>query len=161
MEELLGIGRDPHDFTVLNVAIRALVIFFFAVFLVRIADKRFLSKKSAFDAVLGFLLASVLSRAVNGSAPLVPTLVAGLVIVLLHRCMGHLARHWHFIGRFIKGNSDLLIEDGRLNEKAMSCNAFSQHDLEEDLRLHGVESIDDVKTAYVERSGEVSIIKKA
>ena len=34
--------------------------------MVRLGDKRFLSKKTAFDAILGFILASMLARAVNG-----------------------------------------------------------------------------------------------
>ncbi len=40
-----------------------------ALVMVRSGDKRFFARKSAFDVILGFMLASVLSRAINGSAP--------------------------------------------------------------------------------------------
>jgi hypothetical protein len=42
--------------------------------MVRVANKRIFSKTTAFDAVLGFIMASMLARAVNGSAAFFPTL---------------------------------------------------------------------------------------
>jgi uncharacterized membrane protein YcaP (DUF421 family) len=36
----------------------------------------------------------------------------------------------------------------------------SEHDLFEGLRLHGVERLEDVKLAYKERNGEISVIRR-
>ena len=136
-------------------------MFVAAIVMVRMADKRFLSKKSAFDAVLGLILASTLARAVNGSAPFVPTLVGGFVLVLLHRLAAAIAFHWHSFGHLIKGSADVLIENGKLNEQQMRRNAVTIHDLEEDLRLNGsVSKADEVQLAKIERNGELSVIKK-
>ena len=60
--------------------------------IVRCGDRRFLSQKTVFDAVLGFILASVLARAVNGTAAFVPTLGAGFVLVVLHRMLAYWSR---------------------------------------------------------------------
>jgi uncharacterized membrane protein YcaP (DUF421 family) len=59
---------------VLQVSLRALIMFIAALIIVRLGSKRFLARKTAFDFILAFMLGSMLSRAINGSAELLPTL---------------------------------------------------------------------------------------
>ena len=159
-EEFLGIGVEPKEFSSLQVSARALVVFLYSIVLVRIGDKRFLSRKSALDAVLGFILASMMARAVNGSGALVPTLAGGAVLVLAHRSLSHLAMRWHWFERLVKGRSDLVIKDGELQESQVRANNFSRADLLEDMRLRGIEDVASVKTGYVERSADLSVVRK-
>jgi uncharacterized membrane protein YcaP (DUF421 family) len=158
--QLLGIGLDSKDLSVLQVCSRGTLIFFYCIFLVRLADKRFLSRKTALDAVLGFILASMMARAVNGSSPLAPTLAAGLLLVLLHRLLARATLRWHALGGWIKGAADLVIENGCPVQKALRKNDFSEADMMEDLRLAGVESPADVQSAHIERNGRMSVIKR-
>ena len=160
IEGILGIGVEPKDLTITHVCVRGVVIFLYCIFLVRIGDKRFLSRKSALDAVLGFILASMMARAVNGSAPFVATLVGGAVLVLLHRLIAHLAVRWHFVGKWVKGRSDLVIENGEVRLAELRRNSFSEADMLEDLRLRGVDTPKDVRAAFVERNGQLSVIKQ-
>ena len=157
--ELLGLGLEPKDLNILQVNVRALTIFVAAIAMVRFADKRFLSKMTALDAILGFILASMLARAINGSAAILPTIVAGFVLVLTHRLFCLIAMHSHKFGRLVKGHQDLLVKDGKVIERSMRANHLSREDLLEELRQHGqTESPEDVKTAYIERSGKISVI---
>jgi uncharacterized membrane protein YcaP (DUF421 family) len=124
-------------------------------------DKRFLSKRSAFDAVLGFILASMLARAVNGSSAFFPTLGGGFVIVALHRLLAFLTRNTHWFGNLIKGRAELVIENGIVNPAVMKANDLSKHDLIEDLRMNGnIGDVANVKAAYYERNGQVSVVKE-
>ncbi|MEY2428222.1 MAG: hypothetical protein QOJ40_1107, partial [Verrucomicrobiota bacterium] len=75
--DLLGLGLEPRDVTFLQMSLRAVIVFLISLITVRFAHKRFLSSMSAFDALLGFILASMLSRAINGSAPFFQTLGTG------------------------------------------------------------------------------------
>ena len=151
---------DSKDLTTTHVCARAILIFFYLVVLVRFGDKRFLSRKTALDAVLGFLLASMMARAVNGSAPLVPTLVGGLVVVMLHRVVSHLCVHCHWLGTLVKGHSNVVIREGTVVEGSLRKESFSEADMLEDLRLNGVASPGEVELAHVERNGEISVIKR-
>src|SRR5688572_32248669 len=108
----LGLDVDPKELNFLQVTLRGLIVFIFAIAIVRVADKRFLSRKTAFDIVLGLILASVLARAINGSAPFIGTIVASFVLVLAHRLLADLSSRWHWFGKLIKGNDDLIITDG-------------------------------------------------
>src|SRR4029450_2894810 len=89
LESLLGLGRDAAALTFVQISLRGVVVFVAALVIVRFGDRRFLSQKTAFDAVLGFVLASMLARAVNGTAAFFPTLGGGFVLVVLHRLLAY------------------------------------------------------------------------
>ena len=94
LHDLLGLGLEPKNLTALHVTLRSIIVFLVTLMIVRVGNKRFLSGMSAFDAIVGFILASVLARAVNGSAAFFPTLVGGFVLVLLHRLLAMAAFRW-------------------------------------------------------------------
>jgi uncharacterized membrane protein YcaP (DUF421 family) len=161
MSRTLGLERAPNELSFGQIALRGLIVFFVTLVMVRLGDRRFLSKKTAFDAILGLILASMLARAVNGTAAFFSTLGGGFVLVGLHRLVAFAARHSHFLGTLVKGESDLLIKDGDVQLRAMNKNDLSERDLLEALRLNGhVENPDEVKTAFLERSGDVSVVPK-
>jgi len=156
---LLGLGLEARDLTFLQVSLRGIFVFLATLVMVRFGHKRSLARKSAFDAVLIVILASVLSRAINGNAPFFATIGGSFVIVLLHRLFALIAYHSHWFGILIKGRPELIIEDGNFIRGTMRRNHISTHDIEEDMRLRGhTDQIDKVKKARVERSGDVSFV---
>src|SRR6266571_554136 len=78
---LLGLGARPEELTFVQISLRGVVVFIATLIMVRLGHKRSLARKTAFDAVLLVILASVLSRAINGSAAFFATLGGGLVLV--------------------------------------------------------------------------------
>jgi uncharacterized membrane protein YcaP (DUF421 family) len=158
---LLGLGAEPQDLTFLQISLRGVIVFIATLIMVRLGHKRSLSRKTAFDAVLLVILASVLSRAINGSAAFFATLGGGLVLVLLHRLLAFIAFHWHWFGGLIKGSPEVIVEDGDFVLRTMRRNHISTHDVEEDMRLSlRDDDISKVKRARVERSGDISFIKR-
>ena len=161
INEFLGSGVDPRDLTFLQISLRGVIVFVLTLAMIRLGDKRFLSRKTAFDAVLGVLLASMLARAVNGSGAFWPTLGGGFVLVLLHRLIAFSSRRWNAFGTLVKGTSDMVIRDGKVIQSALAANDMSRDDLLEDLRLHGkVDRPEDVRIAYIERNGQTSVVPK-
>ena len=162
LEGWLGLGRQATALTFLQISLRGVIVFFAALVIVRCGDRRFLSQKTAFDAVLGFILASMLARAVNGTASFFPTLGGGFVLVMLHRVLAYWARRSHGFGNLIKGRSDVLIRDGELDAERAKHNRISVHDVEEDLRLHGnVANVADVSLGVFERNGHISVVRRS
>src|SRR5207248_839986 len=89
----------------------------------------------------------------NGSAPFVPTLVVGFVLVLLRRLFALGAYASHAFGILVKGKPVVIVENGRIDRKNMRVNHITQHDLEEDMRLDAqIEDPSKIKIARVERS---------
>jgi uncharacterized membrane protein YcaP (DUF421 family) len=160
LQSLLGISTQPKELTFLQVSVRGVVVFIATLVMVRLSSKRSLAEKTAFDAVLVVIIGSMLSRAINGSAAFLPTLGSGFVLVLLHRLFGFTAFYSHAFGIVLKGKPAVLIQNGRLQHKNMLWNHISEHDLQEDMRLEAkTDDLSKIKTARVERSGDISFIK--
>jgi uncharacterized membrane protein YcaP (DUF421 family) len=158
---LLGPDGKATQLTLLQISIRALTIFVVGLALVRIGDRRSLSEKTAFDAIFIVLVGSMLSRAINGTAPFFTTIAAGIVLMVIHRAFAFAACHSHAFGKLLKGQPITVVRNGEIDWQRLQQNLVSKHDFEEDLRLDA--HTDDVATihlARLERSGDISFIKK-
>jgi uncharacterized membrane protein YcaP (DUF421 family) len=157
----LGPDGKATELTLLNISIRALIIFVIGLALVRIGDRRSLSEKTAFDAIFIVLVGSMLSRAINGTAPFFTTIAAGLVLMLIHRGCAFGACKSHWFGKLLKGRPVTLVRNGKIDRAQMARCLVSAHDFEEDLRLDGkTEDVGTIRLAQLERSGDISFIKK-
>jgi hypothetical protein len=70
---LLGLGEEARDLSPWQMAARAVVVYLATLAIVRIGKKRFLSRASAFDVIVGIVIGSIASRAVTGNAPILPS----------------------------------------------------------------------------------------
>jgi uncharacterized membrane protein YcaP (DUF421 family) len=161
LRQLLGPDGKPEQLTLLNVSLRCGLIFIVALALVRVGDRRSLSEKTAFDAIFIVLIGSMLSRAINGPSPFFLTIAAGILLMIIHRAFAFGACKSHAFGKLIKGQPVTLVRDGLVNSQQMNKALVSQHDLEEDLRLEAkTEDVSTIQMARLERSGDISFIKK-
>jgi uncharacterized membrane protein YcaP (DUF421 family) len=160
-QTFLGLGVEPRDLTFVQISLRGIIVFAATLMMVRLGHKRSLTHKTPFDALLLIILASVLSRAINGSAAFFATIGGGVVLVLLHRLFAFLAYYSHGFGILVKGRPDVIVRDGECDFPMMRRNHVSVHDLEEDMRLGAhLEDLAKIRLARVERSGDISFIKK-
>lgn len=161
LKELLGLGLDVKDLNYYQMIFRAMIVFFIALVYIRIAGMRTFGKNTAIDVIIGLILGSVLSRAINGSAPFGPTLAASLTLVLMHRLLAFVTYKSHKLGSILKGEPSLLVLDGEIQWDNMRANSITEHDLMEGIRKQAeINNLSQVKEAYFERTGEISVIKK-
>lgn len=157
----LGQDGKATDLTLLQISLRGLIIFVVGLALVRIGDRRSLSEKTAFDAIFIVLVGSMLSRAINGTAPFLTTIAAGIALMIIHRACAFGACRLHWFGRLIKGRPVTLVRNGEVDWVEMQRSLVSKHDFEEDLRLDAkTEDVSTIAVARLERSGDISFIKK-
>jgi uncharacterized membrane protein YcaP (DUF421 family) len=154
---LFGHGIELNS---LQMSCRALICFFSTLLFLRIAGVRTFGKKTAFDNVIIIMLGSVLSRAVVGASPFIPTTIACLVFVLIHWGLARLSYHFAFVGRFVKGERIVLYQNGKQNLANMRYANISKKDLLEGIRLQIHEDgFGHVKEIFIERNGEISVIR--
>jgi uncharacterized membrane protein YcaP (DUF421 family) len=158
---LLGLGNDLRDVDAIQMALRTIVIYLFTLAIIRIGSKRFLGESTAFDFIVSIMLGSIMSRAVNGTAPFGPTLAAGVVLLFIHWVFAMLAFHSRWFGFVVKGEPILLIKDGVVQEKGMQRSHITANDLTGALRIQTNQTDPaKVKLAYLERNGQISIISQ-
>jgi uncharacterized membrane protein YcaP (DUF421 family) len=159
VHDLLGLDRGPDELNFPQMAVRAVLVFFITLATVRLGSKRFLSSMSAFDAIVGFILASVLARAVNGSASFFPTLGTGIVLIMLHRLCALLAYHFPAFEGIVKGHANILVRSGKPDRKVMCAHNITEADISEEMRLNGnITDLKEIEIATLERSGDISVV---
>ncbi len=160
VQELLALDDDISDVGVLPMALRTAIVYVVTVAIIRLGSKRFLSRATAFDVIVAIMLGSIVSRAINGSAPFVPTLLgAGVTLVAMHAAFAWLSHRTQWFGTWVKGEPVLIVKDGELVDEGMRRSQLSSKDLAEKLRLNGEEpDVSHVKEGYLERSGDISLV---
>lgn len=155
---LFGEGKDLNTF---QMGLRALLIFIITLILIRISGRRSFAMKSPFDNTIVILLGAVLSRAITGASPFIPTVFASLVIVILHRLFAWLSIKNRSFGKLVKGSKMILYANDQHIDKNMSKALVSKEDLAESVRLEiHKDDLREIETACMERNGQISVVKK-
>jgi len=153
-----GQGKDLDTLQMVN---RAILAFFLTLILIRTAGIRTFGKKTPFDNVIIIMLGSIFSRVVVGASPFIPTAAACFAFVLVHRFLAWVSLYNDRVGSWIKGEASTLYANGELNTENMRKGRISIKDLHESVRQRTNEdSLEHVKEIILERTGEISIIKK-
>ena len=159
--DAFGVGRDPIDLGAGQTALRTALIYSFGLIVVRLADRRVLGKNTAFDVIVGVVLGSVLSRAINGTGALFATMSSVAVLLAMHWLLAFISSKSKRSSVLLKGKTRPLVRDGQILWDEMRRNHISEGDLEEMIRLHGrLADPADVGAACLERNGEISAIPR-
>ena len=159
LRPFIGPDVPVSPLTTQQMAMRALLGYLAGLTIIRLGRRRLLGRTSAFDIVLGVMLASILGRVVNGGAPLFESLVAAGLLVALHWILGWFSFRWEWIDRLVKGRDRQLVEEGRSLERNLAKSEISQADLLEAVRLQAnAASVEKVQAAWLERNGEISVV---
>lgn len=156
-----ALGLAQEDLAIWQMALRAVVVYIVGLLLVRLGDKRFIGKFSAFDVIMGIMLGSILSRAITVAGGFVPTLAAALVLIVMHYVFAVLAYRYDWFGNLIKGSPRILVADGVIQWDAMRRAHISEKDLKSALRENAnLDDVSKVSRALLERSGNIGAVPK-
>ncbi|HKD35584.1 MAG TPA: YetF domain-containing protein [Pirellulales bacterium] len=161
LEQVFGGDTPQQPLLLYQIAARAIVVYLIGLIIVRIGKSRVVARITAIDIINAFILGSLLSRGITGSASISGTTVATVAIVACHWLLTLLACRWHWFGTLLKGRYIRpLVVDGKPQPENLRHSHISDHDLMESIRLRGVEDLEQVAHAYKERNGEISVITK-
>lgn len=154
LDTLFGTGRD---LTLAQECARAVLIFAYGLLLMRLSGRRTFGKWSALDIIVSIMLGSSLSRALTGSAPLLGTMAASAVLVLLHWLLAQGAARSSVLARLVEGTAIDLGRGGRLDETVRLRQSLSAADLDEALRQTGIDDVRETARITLEPSGKITV----
>lgn len=161
LDFLCGLHADSHTITAVQMATRAIALFFITLALLRLSGKHTFGGSTAFDLVVKIMLGAVLSRAVVAASPFWGTVGAGVVFVGLHRLLAWAAFRSEWVGRLVKGEAQQLVAHGRPLPDQLRRLNLSEHDLRAGLREHAhLTSPEQAEAVYLERNGHISVVPK-
>lgn len=162
MEILLKIFGEGKDLNTLQMTCRGIVVFLITLLLIRISGRRSFGLRTPLDNIVLILLGSILSRAVAGASPFLPTIVACTAMVLIHRLFGWMIAHNKAAGPIIEGKRMQLFKNGEFIRENMGRALVCEEDVMQGVRKSALtEDLNKIETIYMERNGEISAIKKA
>ena len=141
--------------------LRTVVVYFFLLSALRIAGKRELGQLNQFDLVVLLLLSNTVQNAIIGPDN---TLTGGLIgAATLLAINGMVVRFLYThpkLEKFVAGEADCLISDGKLIEANLRKETITREELELAARKQGFDSLDEVKTARLEVGGALTFVRK-
>jgi len=148
------------DAGVLEMFTRGSVIYWLLFVLLRFAGRRDVGSLGVADLLVLVLVADAAGNAMSGdSTSLGDGMVIVTTIVGWSVVIDRIGYYVPFTRKFLEPSRVLLIKDGKINHHGMRKEHFTRGELMEQLRIHGIERIGDVKRMYIESNGQVSVIK--
>ena len=154
-----GIFAPTHS--LVELVVRATLMYFIVFGLLRLVLKRQAGGIGTTDVLVIVLLAEV---AGNGFAAEYKSVVEGAVLVatilfwtFLLEWAGH---RFPAFERLLRAPTLVLVENGKMLRKNMKAELVTKEELMAQLREKGVEDCVDVKRAYMEADGTISVIKR-
>lgn len=159
LEQIWGTG---DMLSVLQMAIRAIVVFLIAWVLIRISGRRSFGFGAPLDNIITILLGALLSRGLVGASPFLPIVGAWLLIVLLNRFIAFATVRSERFNRLVNGKKIVLYREGHFMQGNMGRAMVSEEDIRQGVRkIALLDNLDQVDTVYLERDGQISVIKKS
>jgi uncharacterized membrane protein YcaP (DUF421 family) len=146
----------------MDAVISAAVIFIFLVVLFRIVGKRMVAQLTTFDLLLLLIISEATQQGLLGQDySLTNAFLVILTLVGLNLLMEFLAYYSRWFDRWFNGLPLVIIEDGQLIDDRMKKERLDENEVLEYARQsHGIERMDQIKYAVLERNGAISIIPK-
>ncbi|RYE81284.1 MAG: DUF421 domain-containing protein, partial [Myxococcales bacterium] len=149
---------DEEPLFMVEVALRTTIIFAFTLVALRFLGKRGVAQLSLVEVTIILGLGSAVGDPMfQPDVPLLHALIVISVIVVLYRMFTATLRKNEAFERFMEGETRCLLSNGVLQLDMMEKDRLSQEKLFELLRLAGVTQLGEVKCAYLEQSGELSV----
>jgi len=140
--------------------LRALGCYLLLLIVVRLSGKRGLAQVTIFDLVLLLLISQAVGQALIGNdSSLTTAAVITVTLVVINRANDAAAHRWADMSHVLEDAPLVLIEDGHVHDDRLAHMKIRIDDVLETARLEeGVERLEQIKHAVLERSGAISII---
>ena len=140
--------------------IRAVVVYLVLLVLFRIAGKRTLAEVTTFDFVLLLIISEATQQAlVDSDNSMTNAFLLVATLIGLNVLMSELKQHFKPVEHILDGVPLLIVEHGKPLHDRMTKERVDVDDVLDAAReTHGLERLDQIKYAVLERNGKISII---
>ena len=147
------------DIGVAEKVVRSVVVYGFLLIAFRLCGKRQLGQLTAFDLVVLLIISNVVQNAVIGNDnSLGGGLIGATTILILNLLVAYVTFRFKRADRVVEHSPTLLVRHGRILRQNLRRERLGPRDLRAALRHHGVVSVRDIRYAFLEEDGHVSVI---
>ncbi|UVM01649.1 DUF421 domain-containing protein [Pseudomonas siliginis] len=142
--------------------LRALAMYLALMVLFKIAGRRSLAELTTFDFVLLMIIGEATQQALLGDDfSLTNAFLVIITLIAIDVGFSLLKQRSSWISRLIDGEPTIIVENGKLLHRRLRHARLVEADVMEAARSsQGIETIDQIKFAIIERNGKISVIRQ-
>lgn len=141
-----------------EVIFRTTVMFIILLLTLKLTGKRGVKQLSVFETVIIIALGSAAGDPMfYEDVSIIPAIIVFLVIILLYRMVTWLTVKSKKFEEFIEGKIECLIKEGKFSVETFEKESLAYDEFFSELRVKSVEHLGQIKNAFIETSGEISI----
>ncbi|MBB6449508.1 uncharacterized membrane protein YcaP (DUF421 family) [Geomicrobium halophilum] len=142
-----------------ELAWRTLFFYFFLLVSLRIMGKREVGELSLLDFIVSIMIAEFAVMAIDEQS-----LIKGVLPIVVLACtqifLAYVSLKSDRLRDCLDGEPTMIIENGKIDEKAMRQQRYNFDDLLLQLRKQSISNFSEIEFAVLEPSGDLSVIKK-
>jgi uncharacterized membrane protein YcaP (DUF421 family) len=145
----------------LNLILRAAVLYLIAIIAVRLMGKKQISELQPSELVTTIIISGIVTMSLEESNI---SLMAGVLPIVLIVCLDIIITGLNLksnaIRRLTTGVPDVIISNGVLNQRKLKALRYTIDDVLESMRQDGIFDLSSVQYALVENTGKISFLEK-
>ena len=147
----------------MDAIIRAFIIYVVLLIIFRVAGKRSLAEITTFDLVLLLIISEATQQAMLGDDfSITNALLVIITLFFIDTTLSGIQNRFPKAGPWLEDVPLVLVEDGKILKERMQKSRISEGDILQAARdKQGLENMEQVKYAVLERTGTISIVPKS
>ena len=142
--------------------IRAAVVYVVLLVLYRIAGKRSLAEITSFDLVLLLIISEATQQAmIDNDNSMTNSLLLVSTLIGMNILLSIVTKRWKSFDKLVEDVPLVILKNGEPIRERMRKERVDEHDIMEAARAsEGLERLDQIKYAILERTGHITIVPK-
>jgi uncharacterized membrane protein YcaP (DUF421 family) len=146
----------------MDIVIRAAIAFSFVFLLTRVVGRRELSSLEPFDLILLIMMGDLVQQGVTQSDYSVTGIfLAAGTLALMTVLVSYLSFRFRRLRPILDGEPLVILQDGKPIDANLKRERLTLEEVAQEARIQQIASLDEVEWAVLERTGQISFIKKS
>lgn len=142
----------------IEIILKTVLLYFFIILVYRVMGKKEVGQLSVIDLIVTILIAELVALAISSNKSIFMSIIPISALVCVQIFLSFITLKNEKIRNIIEGKPVVIIKNGKLVFSEMSKIRYSLDDLIMQLRLQGINNIENVKYAVLENNGQLSIL---
>jgi uncharacterized membrane protein YcaP (DUF421 family) len=146
----------------MDIVLRAAIAFSFVFLLTRVVGRRELSQLEPFDLILLIMMGDLVQQGVTQSDYSVTGIfLAAGTLALMTVLVSYLSFRFKRLRPILDGEPLVILQDGKPIDANLKRERLTVEEVAQEARIQQIGSLDEVEWAVLERTGQISFIKKS
>ena len=145
----------------MDIVLRAVVLYVFVVFVMRVIGRRELSSMTPFDLILLIVLGDAIQQGLTqDDYSITGAVLAVATIATLQVFTSYLSFRSNRARKVLEGEPIVIVDHGALVDSNLKRERMTQEEVLEEARQQEISSLDEIDWAILEANGTLSFVKK-